>query len=275
MALISVEASFEGAGVIPVPYPAVRLSDCRHGRMLYFPNDTYVGVSLDKYGEYVEEEIEFLLRGIPEGACIVEVGANIGACTVPLAKRVGQRGCVIAFEPQRILHTILCGNVAINNRWNVFAECIAIGDKNGTVFVPSVDYTQNGNFGGVELSETPTPNPVPIHRLDDLDIPGCYMLKIDVEGMELDVLKGAEQVIAKFRPLIYCENDREEKKHALIEHLSGLDYDLYWHIAPLYNSNNFRGDAENVFPQVASINMACIPHECADRIKTNLTRIER
>ena len=55
------------------------------------------------------------------------------------------------------------------------------------------------------------------------------------------------------------ENDKEEKSFDLISWLVEFDFDVYWHFAPLYNSNNFFGNSENVFPNATSHNMMCVP----------------
>jgi hypothetical protein len=81
-------------------------------------------------------------------------------------------------------------------------------------------------------------------------------MKIDVEGMELDVLKG---VIHRFRPRLYVENDRIEKSATLIEHLLASDYQLYWHLPWLYNSDNFFADPESIFARIVSYNMVAVP----------------
>jgi len=249
----------------------VRLQHCRHGSMIYFPHDTYIGGSLERYGEYVEEEIKFLLAGIPVGGFVIEAGANIGCHTVPIARHVGPRGHVLCFEPQRVLHQMLCGNLALNALWNVTAERVALGAEMGVAHLPTPTYEDDGNFGGVALSADGEGEPVPVVTVDSYtNLPACHLLKIDVEGMELEVLRGAAATIARFRPLIYCENDRPERGKALVGHLRGLGYDLYWHKPPLYSPDNYRESKEDVFPNLASFNMACIPHEEAERVKTNL-----
>ena len=60
---------------------------------------------------------------------------------------------------------------------------------------------------------------------------------------------------------LYVENDRAEKSAALIERIMGLDYRLYWHLPRLYNSGNYFGASENVFGNIMSANMLCIPRE--------------
>ena len=234
----------------------VEVSDCRYGKMMYFPHDFYIGGSLKYYGEYAEEETAILLSYINEGDTVVEVGANIGCHTVPMAQKAEK---VIAFEPQRVLYQMLCGNIAINGLHNVHAMPMALGKETGTVFVPHVDYYSLGNFGGVSMANEG--EAVLLLTLDGFQLPRCDLIKIDVEGMESEVINGAEETIRKFRPILYVENDREEKKEALIQQIRDLDYECYWDTPKLFVYDNFKGDKVNRFGGVVSINMLCVPKE--------------
>jgi hypothetical protein len=84
--------------------------------------------------------------------------------------------------------------------------------------------------------------------LDSLDLPACHFVKADVEGMELSVLRGAEQTLRRHRPLLYVENDRQASSPALIEYLQSLEYDLYWHLPPLFNPRNHSATATTNSP---------------------------
>ena len=76
--------------------------------------------------------------------------------------------------------------------------------------------------------------------------------------MEEKVLKGSEQIIKKFKPFLYVENDRQEKSKELIEYIQSLDYKLYWHLPRLFNENNFLKNKTNIFGNIVSVNMLCI-----------------
>ena len=92
----------------------ISLSVGKHGRLAYLPLDTYVGRSLATYGEYSDQEVAFLQSLIQPGSVVVEVGANIGAITVPLARTVGESGRVLAFEPQTVVWELLTRNLRDN-----------------------------------------------------------------------------------------------------------------------------------------------------------------
>jgi FkbM family methyltransferase len=245
----------------------VRLKRCRHGWMLYLKTDQYIGRSFDLYGEFSEGEIDLFRRIVGSGQTVVEVGANIGAHTLFLAQAVGQSGRIVAFEPQRILFQILCANLALNALGNVEAYQAAVGRSAGRTTVPNVDYSQFNNFGGLSLGNHRVGESVDLVTLDALALEACHLIKIDVEGMEGDVLAGATKTISRLRPVLYVENDREQNSAALIERLLSWDYRLYWHLPPMFNEANFFGNRENAFGRIVSVNMLCLPRAIAQDIQ--------
>ncbi len=244
-----------------------RLTRARHGLMLYNRHDQYIGRSLEAYGEFSEGECQLLRQIVKPGQVIVEAGAHIGAHTIPLSRWVGSGGRVLAFEPQRIVFQTLCANVALNGRTNVACQPRALGQRPGTLRVPPVDYTQAINTGGIALCEGAQGELVEVVTIDSLELSACHLIKVDVEGMELEVLRGAEATLARHRPLLYVENDRAEKSAALIAYLLGAGYALYWHLPPLFQSHNFFDNSENIFPGVVSANMLGVPPSVPARIE--------
>jgi FkbM family methyltransferase len=236
----------------------VRVKQCRHGRMMYNVNDQYIGRSLDLYGEYSEGEVDLFRQVLRPGDLALDVGANIGVHTVPMARLVGERGAVFAFEAQRTAYQTLCGNVAVNGLLHVWCHNVAVGDSPGSIIVPVLNPERPNNFGGLALGKYAAGDRIPISRLDDTPMPACRFIKVDVEGMELQVLRGAAKLIERFRPVLYVENDKAEKSAELIRHIDSLGYDLYWHRPPLFNPQNFLGHGENVFADVLSHNMLCL-----------------
>lgn len=247
---------------IALPSQHLRLKHCRHGVMLYSGRDKYVGGSLDRYGEFSELEANLFSDLIKPGMVVLEIGANIGAHTVHLAKLVGKNGRVVAFEAQRVIFQILCANLALNGIENTYVKCLAVGAVAGEIMVPRVDYRGDNNFGAISLGGDDG-DVVEMIPIDKLKLPACHMIKIDVEGMEKQVLDGARQTIKRFRPSLYVENDRPDKHAELIATLFDLDYRIWWHLPWLYNPANIAGDSENVFPNIASFNVLCLPREAA------------
>jgi FkbM family methyltransferase len=245
----------------------IRLARCRYGPMLYLATDQYVGRSLDRYGEFSEDEADLLRMIIEPGWTILEVGANMGAHSVFLARATGPTGFLLAFEPQRVIFQILCANVALNALSNVYTYHAAVGRDETKLTVPCFDYTVERNYGHVGLGSWPEGDLVSQLTIDSLSLPSCHLIKIDVEGMEGEVIAGAEQTIRRFRPVLYVENDREEKSAALIGQLFTLGYRLYWHLPPLFNPKNFFGATEDVFGARYSGNMLGIHNAVEQHIQ--------
>jgi FkbM family methyltransferase len=263
------------------------IKPCRHGLMVFNRHDAYIGRSLDVYGEFSPGEVALFEQVVRAGDTVIEVGANIGAHTVRLAQLAGRRGAVHAFEPQRVVFQALCANLALNSIANTHAYPQAVGAAEGTLRVPPVDYGRPGNFGGIELGpEAPRPaegggaaeagagagaeaEAVPLVTLDRLfaRLEQLRLLKVDVEGMELDVLLGARELIGRTRPLLYVENDRAGKAEALVAHLRSLGYDLYWHTPPFYIADNYRQNPEDVFGDTISFNVLAVPSGSAMRVE--------
>lgn len=237
----------------------VRTADCRYGTFSYYALDTYVGRSLELYGEYSELEVGALARTLTDGEIVVEVGANIGAITVPMAEMVGSSGKIYAFEAQPQTMQLLRQNLAHNRIENVEVRHCAAGAKSGHIRVPRLEALGHANYGATEIGQGELT--VPVEIVDDLNLDRLNLLKIDAEGSELDVLRGAEETIKHCRPIIYVENDRAEKSADLIGFLIDHDYRLFWHRPPLFSPSNFRGETRNVFGAVVSINMLCVPIE--------------
>jgi FkbM family methyltransferase len=233
------------------PYRIARTGLGDH--ILYNPHDAYIGRSLDLYGEFSGAELRFLLSGLGADDVVIDVGANIGAFTVPIARKVHH---VLAIEPQRLLFQMLCANLALNGLTNVRALPNCAGEVAGRqVRVPVLDPRAAQNFGGVSVGgDGETVSEV---RLDDLGFGRVDLVKIDVEGAERSVLLGARQMIADLKPMLYVENDRPDRSADLIRTIVDMGYRAYWHLPPLFSPRNPAGNPDNVFGRTVSVNMIC------------------
>jgi FkbM family methyltransferase len=202
----------------------------------------------------------FLKQFVQRGYCVVDIGANIGTHAVPLAMAVGPTGTVIAFEPQRIPFHLLCANAVLNNLRNVKAINAGVSDVSTILPVP---VSADGNVGATQIEGWDHGEAVQVLPLDAIPLPPVHLIKIDVEGMEKKVLDGARNTIARYRPLLFVENNIPENSEALIARLIELGYDCWWHLEPYYNQQNLYGNKVNIFPGVGrpEINLFCAPKE--------------
>ena len=234
----------------------------RHGYVLYNTYDSYVGRSMERYGEYAEFEVALFRQVCGTGDIIVDVGAYIGTHTLAMSALVGNTGRVFALEPQRIVFQTLCANMALKSVVNVECLQVAASAENGRILMPDIRYDAEANFGGISMRGFDKGRPISMRRLDDLiDVPRLRLMKLDVEGMEHSAISGAADLIARHRPILYVENDRREDSRDLIELIMSMGYRLYWHAPPLFNPDNYAGDDDNIFPGVISVNMVCIHHD--------------
>jgi FkbM family methyltransferase len=256
--------------------PHATLVEARHGRFYVLDTDLYVGRSLRTYGEWTEAEIALLSKVLQPGDCVLDVGANVGSHTVPFSRAVGLEGRVIAFEPQLEIFGLLEANVALNGLANVDLHHAACGASAGTLDLPLIDYGREANFGGVSVRDLEAAGrtaaapvrQVPLVRLDDaLSLERLRLAKIDVEGMEIEVLRGAERIIDRLRPLLYVENEAPEQSPALLRALLDLGYAMYWHVVPFFDPENYRGANEDVFSGMGCVNVLCVPRGLALEVR--------
>lgn len=247
----------------------------KNGYCLYNKNDIYIGKSIEKYGEFSELEADLFRQICKENDTVIEVGANIGTHTQIFSKLVGDFGKVLAFEPQRIVFQTLCANMALNSISNVYTYQMALSSENGYLNIPDLDYSKKNNYGGISMENIKKGSRVPKLKLDGFinEINNLKLIKIDVEGMESDVILGAKDLLKNFRPFLYVENDRRDKSKELIELISSLGYKMYWHLPRLYNKDNFFEDKENIFGNILSVNMLCI-HESLEVNVVDMMEVE-
>jgi FkbM family methyltransferase len=252
----------------------------RYGPMLANRNDLFMGQSLIVYGESNYFEVLMLERLCIQQGTFVEVGANMGVHTVPIGKYLQPMGRrLIAFEPQSELCAQLSKNLELSHLANVEVVRGACGSDNCQVSFRLPDYDQPGNFGGTEMlskaqEDCSAFDHVPCFRLDDyLANEEVGVMKVDVEGWELPVLKGAEQVLSRNRPLLYVENDHHQGGTELIEWLWKMGYELWFHNSQLFNPGNYFGSTINLFRNLYSLNLIGIPAESKIRRPLKLKRV--
>jgi FkbM family methyltransferase len=154
------------------------------------------------------------------GVVAVDCGANIGTHTVEWAKQMTGWGSVTAIEAQERIYYALAGNIAINNCFNAKPVHAAVGNENGLMKIPNPDYFVPTSFGSLELRSPRAPEDigqkvdysdralvsVRAITLDSLALKRVDLLKVDVEGMECEVLEGAKRTIRQSLPVIIIEH---------------------------------------------------------------------
>lgn len=220
-----------------------------YGPCKFYGKDEFIGRSLYNYGEWSGEECE-KIASLGKGLCL-DIGANIGFMSMAL-KHAGLD--VIAFEPQPELFKLLCENAV-----GVDCRNIALSSFSGKALMPRIRYGAKGNYGGLGIggrSELGTIS-VDCEPLDSFELDVGFM-KIDVEGHELQVLQGARETISRCSPVLYIEDDREDRRPELYKELKYLGYKWEDHNPPMYRENNFAGLKKNIWDtNYVSMNIIC------------------
>lgn len=231
-----------------IQYALTRYND----KFAYYKNDTIIGTSLRYYGEYTELEIELLKNFLNKNSVVYDVGANIGYHTAAFASLAKH---VYAFEPNKKNYKLLKKNTESTK--NVSLYDVACSDSNTELCVEDFDITVPGNYG--EMHTQNTGQSCSAIRIDDLDdIYGPDLIKIDVEGHELQVLRGALETIKEFNPIIFYEAHGTDLPE-IYDLLADMEYHLYWYPCPNYNVRNYKQIQYNIFGNGGVLNILAMP----------------
>jgi FkbM family methyltransferase len=143
-------------------------------------------------------------RHVKAGDVCADIGANVGALSLAMAQQTGPAGTVYAFEPGPMLHERLQTNIRLNHLRSIVPIQQGLSDRRG-VLQWAEDMNNRGNAGLLCTSGIP----VPVLTLDEFcqewGVTRLDFIKVDVEGMELEVFKGASWVMSTLRPVLYFE----------------------------------------------------------------------
>lgn len=198
-------------------------------------NDRIGGV-IQVYGNYEREYLsclEMLVKrlGITDKLAL-DVGANIGNHTLYFSRIFDT---VIAFEPSQALNLVLRANIVRNGRKNVEVFCCGLGEEQGTAFVKNINEQNTGmvELEGINAGGAHRENTVDVCKADDLILGRkrpIGFVKVDVEGMEVAVLKGMRECLIRDKPLIGFESRNAEEGDAVVECLSNSGYSYFYEI---------------------------------------------
>lgn len=200
-------------------------------------NDLISKVTIEKGGWGINYNF-FASRFVNKNSTIIDVGANIGSFTLPIAKR--HSDCdVLSFEAQRMKSYQLAGNVYLNNLNNVIVHQLALTDAKDKELKFAIAHDSNNGSSRLESEAKQTGFTgetvvvVPAARLDDMvkNDKQVSLIKIDVEGHEENVIRGGYELIQKDKPIILFEswdhNWAKAKQIRLFHYLSSIGYDIF------------------------------------------------
>lgn len=221
------------------------IANTDHGAIIVNKNDLGLGKQLIETSTWQEANLVIQLCNVIKSLgrndlLVLDIGANIGLHAISYAAAVGNRGKVLAFEAQRIIYYMLAGNVAINSLNNVYCYNKALGASVAEIAIPQFDYGESLSFGSVEFSdrqiepigqirgeELIKEEFVELISIDSLSLSRLDYIKLDVEGMEQQVLEGGLVSINKYNPVIFVEFFKSDINN-LASLLIDAGYVIFW-----------------------------------------------
>lgn len=209
----------------------------KYGKMTCYNNDI-VFSSILRQGLMYEEDIivnkivPMLRQKKKEELVILDIGGHIGTHTVIYSRLLNCK--VHTFEPQNKIFEILKKNVNDNQLTNCTLYNCAVGHLTTSTTMSDmlydgydckIEYDTNKilNYGGIGLGKHG--EQVQMIYIDQLDLPACDYIKIDVEGAEILALMGAKNTIEKYKPIIWYEHTDKFVSPEMIESLN-IDFEI-------------------------------------------------
>ncbi|HEY9013294.1 MAG TPA: FkbM family methyltransferase [Devosia sp.] len=196
----------------------------KHLTLTFASEDDHIARTIRQSGTFYEAELLADLRSrLFFAACAVDVGAHVGNHTIYFGHVLGLR--TIAFEPNPQSYANLVANIRSNG---LSAVCHPRNAAVGAIAGHVQPHDAADHNTGMATVESDPQGAVTMVTLDGevLSEPRIDVIKIDVEGWELDVLKGAEAVLRQHRPVLYVEI-MQPKFEAVEQHLRSRSY-LCW-----------------------------------------------
>ena len=187
---------------------------------LALEKDTFINECLEQHGYWEKPTIDVCKEHLKSDSYVIEVGAHIGSHTVILSD-ICKDGVVYSFELQKLIFQLLNANLLLNTCGNVFSYMEAVSDENKIDYIGEVDYKNmkkfNSGLGSLEKVRKHEGYPINTVSLDVKfsKIKKLDLIKIDAEGHEVPILKGAKELIKKFKPLILTEFDVNNKQELI------------------------------------------------------------
>lgn len=175
----------------------------RSFKIILDPANGYLDAYIYAYGPYESQIIREIVSNIKEGDTCIDVGANIGHHTIIMSQAVGQKGKVYAYEPIPHIRKQMEESLALNHIHNVTVLGDALSFEDGIMTLSINESNIAGssfiNTGGTKQLK------VTVKKLDSYNYTNVAFIKIDVEGFEYAVLKGAERLFTDNRPVTLFE----------------------------------------------------------------------
>lgn len=168
-----------------------------------------------------------LLKSNIDDKTIFDVGTNFGYLSMVWANSICKKGKVYSFEPHPLLYNSLSKSIKSNSLEDIIVwENVAVGNETGTIDIKILPTTSNkmdveSNSINVKKEKV---NIITLdHYVEKNNIMKCDLIKIDVDGIEFEILNGAKELIKKMYPIFIVETNKDDR---IIDFFEGFDYQI-------------------------------------------------
>ena len=210
------------------------VTEARVGIVQYFPDDEPMGPSLEWYGEWLQGQLELMLKWVRAGGVGMEVGAGVGAHAIALGEALGPEGHLFLYEGRAVVKQVLSQNLGANRIGNVTLMRRMLGGPEGGA--------------GVET-------------LDELQLARLDWLKVNAPVPAQTILSGGAATLWRLRPLLLLAVEDEAGLAALAEQVKGLGYRCWRVETPLHDPANFNRRDDDIFAGRSALALAAAPEE--------------
>jgi FkbM family methyltransferase len=202
---------------------------------VFLTNDA-IGNTIKREGCWEEHITEILVEYIKPTHNCLDIGANFGYHTIAMGLLTKENGKVFSFEPMKLFYHQVNANAHLNGLTNVCVFNNAVGDVEENVYIPEPSTTLDDviNHGDNSITNNISEQLVKMITIDSLKLPDINFIKMDVQGCELRVLKGAKQKILKDKPTLIVEIEEFQlakfgytSQHLISFIKEELGYDMY------------------------------------------------
>lgn len=185
----------------------------RNRNISFFKNDIIIGHKLLEGNWWELWMMIYFKKYYKPNTNMIDIGANIGTTSLLMEEILDENCIIYCFEPMffNILQKNIYRNVTHNKPGRIMCYNYGLGNSEKTIFVDKINYSEEQNFGAFSLTNIDYTNnnknkiPINIITLDSLNLQNISIIKIDVEGMDIDVLDGSYKTILREKPVIIIE----------------------------------------------------------------------
>lgn len=214
-----------------------------HNGIAILEHDTHLSKWVIEHNrlDFDQNVLPYVLPYINSGDVIIDVGANIGCYAYAFLNKIGHLGTAYCFEPSSESYECLVHN--LEPFTNAILSDKAVSSNNSTFKIQR----DNDNVG-MNYCEEVKNGKIKSVTIDSLQLKKCNFIKLDCEGMELEVLKGASKTIEEFKPIMFIEiNEHTLKRRGLcgqdvLDYLKMFDYKL----SNVYPNQKMEGDQYDI-----------------------------